>query len=61
MSGKKIGHGSSCTAADLSDFQLQIPLGCLIDHPSQEVLSRCIAMDLFKLQLRVIDWVQIMQ
>lgn len=61
MSEQKFGHGSSCTAADFSDFQLQIPLGCLIDHPSQEVLSRCIAMDLFKLQLRIIDWVQIMQ
>ncbi len=61
MSEQQFGHGSGCTAADLFDFQLQIPLGCLIDHASQEVLSQCISMDLFKLQQRIIDWIQIMQ
>ena len=61
MSEQQFGHGSGCTAADLSDFELQIPLGCLIDHTSQEVLCRCISMDLFKLQQRIIDWVKIMQ
>lgn len=58
---KRFGHMSGCSAANMSEFMLQIPVRFLVEDSSQEdlVLNKTVLIDLFELQQEIISLLSI--
>ena len=55
----RFGRDSGCTAYGLPEFQLQIPVKFLLDSSLPEVLDKCISLDLYEIQQRVIGLMKV--